>query len=408
MKDSVLKKSGDKLLFILAIAVLAAALVRQGCGGVAGGGGKEKQIKAASGTDIVFTQWWEDDLEKDTLPLLIKEFEDLNKGIKISLIKTTYEDLRRDLFSNSGAASLGDIIALDPLWVPDLGEMGIIESGETGGSQAPLLSFINVLYYNTEILKEAGFSRPPKNRSEFLDYARKVSGREKNRRALAMGGNNSRWIYDDIFPWIWAAGAGLVKDGKPAVNTRPVIESLAFLSAMQKEGLIIHCAEDSEKQDEFISGRAAFMIAPASGIRMLRERMGDEIFSVTSVPVPDNYAGKTFFACASWTTGINSASGRREEARLFMNFLAGKAVLLSEKAAAASTRVSPPEPLYAKVRDIAISGENAADFAGIPWNEPEKILREELSAIFEEKYPPAAAAAVIQKKWEAVPARHKQ
>ena len=394
MKNSIYREHGDKLLFALALTVLAIILIR-------GAAETGRRINEASAPPIVFTQWWEDDLEKDTLPELIKEFESLHKGIKIVLDRRPYEELRRDLFNFSETASFGDIIAIDPLWVPELQQNKIIESRPDGNSQAPLLSFINVLFYNTEILKEAGFSRPPKSRSEFLAYARTVSGNVKNRRGLAMDGNSSRWVYDDVFPWIWAAGAELIKDGKPAFNSRPVIESLAFLSALEREALISHAEPAGNKAEDFISGRAVFMIAPASYIKLLRERMGGEAFGITAVPSPDNYMGRTFFAGATWTVGINSASAFREEAGTFAAFLSEKALVLSEK-----TMVIPeeagapfsPDPFYSKLWDIAIAGESARDFTGLPWTELEKIFREELSALFAEKASAAETAAAIQEK----------
>jgi len=397
----------DKLLFILALAILAAAFIRDGK--IPG-----KRIKVNPPPSLVFAQWWEDDLEKDALTELVREFESLHKGIKITLNRRSYEELRNDLFNSVETASLGDIIAVDPLWIPELRKSEIIESRREGNAEAPLLSFINVLYYNTEILREAGYSKPPKSRGEFLDYARAIAGTGKNRRGLAMGGNSSRWIYDDVFPWIWSAGTELIKDGRPVVNSKSVIESLAFLSALEREGLIIHGAPDGvkgakgakgAKADAFISGRAVFMIAPASCIKPLRERMGEDTFNITAVPPPDNYAGKTYFSDAAWAVGINAASAYREEAASFADFLAEKARFLSEKAPAFQEDSSAPlssDPVYSKLWDIAITGEKARDFAGLPWTELEKIFREEISALLMEKTSPAEAAGAIQEKTAAV------
>ena len=412
MKDFNFQKHGDKLLFALALAVLAVLLVRS-LGKVA------TQTAAVS---IVFTQWWQDDLEKNTLQDLLKEFESLNPKIKAVLGERSYEDLGRELFNTEvkqgeAKSPLADVFALDPLWVPELLERGIIEK-----QQASFLSFINVFYYNIEILKKAGFTRPPKNRSEFLACARALGpdNAVDNVHALTLGlnssnGKASRGLYDDVYPWIWSAGAQLIKDGKPSVTSRPVIESLAFLASLYSDGFIVpgaFSADNKKKLEDFISGRAAFMIAPARDIALIRKRMGDEAFGITSVPTPDNYAGKPFFAAETWTIGIHSGSAHKEEARLFAAFLAGKASFLSDKAKAfpgtdvslsghsqMSGRGSPPDPFYSKVRDIAITGEIAQDFTGLPWVEMEEIFREELSVLFEGKNSPAETARIIQEKW---------
>ena len=418
MKDFNFQKHGDKLLFALALAVLAALLFRSL--------GKAANHAAAPG--IVFTQSWQNDPEKQgvgsgSLQDLVKEFESLHGNIKVVLNERSYEDLRLELFNTAYADKKGvlpgDILMLDQLWVPELFDRGIIEE-----QREPLLSFINVFYYNIDILKKAGFTRPPKSRSEFLACARAL-----NVFALTLGLNSSRGIYDDVFPWIWSAGVQLTRDGKPSVTARPLIESLGFLASLNSEGLIVpgaFSADNEKKLEDFISGRAAFMIAPTRDIALVRERLGDEAFGITVVPVPDNYTGKPFFAAETWTTGVHSGSAQKEEAGLFAAFLAGKASLLSDKARAfPGTDVSPPAPVpsnlrfgaesgnssvtgrsspqdvfYSKVRDIAISGEIAQDFTGLLWAELEGIFKEELSSLFEGKSSPSETAAAIQKKWE--------
>ena len=421
LKGMKIEKYGDKLLFVLALAFLVLVIFRLW---------GNKPIRKTQVSPIVFTQWWENDSETEILKALIEEFESLHSGLKITLATQSYEDLRRDLFNSDLStslenappvnAALGDIIALDPLWVTELLNKGIIEN-----ANAPLISFINVFYYNTGILREAGFSRPPKTRGEFLNYLRALSGGAENRTGLsgasspglALGINDSRGIYDDIFPWVWAAGAQLVVDGKPTVNSRPVIESLSFLAALNSEGLIAPAAfsANPEKLDDFVSGRAAFMVAPASEIGYVREHLGDD-FGVTSIPAPDNYTGKSLLGSAGWTVGLYSGSTHKEEAKLFIDFLAEKASFLTMGAGAGAMPVSGPTPkeddLYLKVWDITIAGELAEDFSGLPWTELEEAFREELAAMFAgamfgdamfgERSWPAEAAAAIQKKWEAI------
>jgi len=396
MKDF-FRKHGDKVLFVLALAFLAAALFR-----------REGSWRPVETPGIVFTQWWEGDLDKDTLMALAKEFEGLNNGIKVTIDYRPYEDLRRDLFASAETASsdnasiVGDIVALDPLWIPELLEMGSIED-----STITLFSFIDVLYYNVDILKNAGFSRPPKDRSEFIEYARTLAGSKELLPgyvlAFALSENSSRGVYDDVFPWIWAAGVRLINDGSPVVNSRQVVESLAFLSALNSEGLIApdtFRADAARKLEHFISGEVAFMVAPTVYVKQVRERMGDDAFGITSVPGPDNYFGRPLFATAGWAFGVHSESQRKEEARLFAEFLAGKDSAFSEQTGAVPGNGAPParDAFYSKVWDIAISGESARDFAGLPWMEMEAAFREGLISLFAGRATPTEAAAAIQEK----------
>jgi len=348
---------------------------------------------------IVFTQWWEKDEDKELLLEIISEFENFHDDFKIILNTCSYEDLRLALFQDT---PIGDVIALDPLWVSELEKKEIMEN-----VNANPVSFINILYYNIYILKEAGFSRPPKTRGEFLAYARRLADSKGNPAGLALGMNSSRGIYDDVLPWIWSAGAQLIKDGKPQVNSRQVVDGLSFLALLYSEGLLTpqsFTVGPAEKLEDFISGKAAFVIAPASKIGFVRERMGDEAFSVTSIPTPDNYAGKSFFAVSAWTVGVHTASPHKEEAKLFAAFLGENAAYLSDKMNAIPENGTPAayDAFYSKVWDIEIAGEMAQDFSGLNWVELEESFKEELSALFAGKASAAQTAGSIQKRWVAV------
>ena len=416
------KKYGDNLLFALALAVLMTALFYSV---------STRRARQAELTTIEFTQWWQGDLERDTLRSLIAEFESLHEGIRVILNEMPYTDLRFDLFTSGtydDGAKIppGDVLALNPFWVPDLLNRGIIESAET-----PILSFINVLYYNIDILREAGFTRPPKTRGEFLTFARAVAANEGTRAAYALGlglGNSPRGVHDDVFPWIWAAGAQLIRDGNPVVTTAPVVQSLAFLASLNNEGLIApgaFYADSRQKLEDFISGRTAFMIAPTRYIAFVRDRMEEGSFNITSVPMLDNQMGIPFFASVGWTLGIHAGSAHKEEARLLSAFLAGRALHLSNNARGAIPaytvpdaqmgRASPLAPFYSNIWEIVLAGEAAADFSGLtgepaagagqgfpPLHALEEIFRDELSALFAGTASPAETAAAIQTRWLAV------
>ena len=407
MKDFSIKKHGDKLLFYLALAIIAGAIIRLIVPAV---------IKQTT-FSIVFTHYWQDDLEKGVLEDLVEEFENLHSEIKIVIKDRNYEDVRNDLFYPSEEYFPGDVLAIDPLWVPELLERNIIENKwemenpaaarpETQSIESPLLSFMNVLYYNVDILKEAGFSRPPKNRSEFLNYLRVIAEEESPRSTFIIDKNNSRWIYDDIFPWIWAAGIHLINDGIPMVDSRQTIDSFSFLASLYRQSLILK--EGEKKPEKFISGEAAFMTAPSNHINYLKKHMGEETFGISNIPVPDNYAGNTFYSSLGWSLGVNKASLNKREARLFAAFLAEKSSLLSATTGEIPGSGAPPietGAINSKLWDISISSEAAQDFSGLPWTELEKIFREELNSLFNGENTPAGAAEAIGKRWSLINGR---
>ena len=401
MMNEFFKKHGNKLLLFVALAFFIAALLLLGTKST----NKKDRKENAEPPSVVFTHWLDNESDKEVFLGIISEFESLHGDFKVILNTCSYESLRLAFFRGSppeNSGFPGDIVALDSLWVNELSKKEIIEN-----VNATPVSYINILYYNINLLKEAGFMRPPKTRGEFLAYARHFSGTKGKQAALALGMNSSRGIYDDIFPWIWSAGAQLIKDGKPQVNSRAVVDSLTFLASLYSEGLLTpqsFTADPAGKLNDFISGKTAFVIAPASEIRFIREQLGDEAFGVTSIPVPDNYAGKSFYAVSAWTTGVYSASTQKEKAKLFVDFLAEKAAFISNRMKAIPGSGIPPayDAFYSKVWDIAIACEAAQDFSGFNWLELEESFKEGLSAFFAGNASASETAAAIQKRWESI------
>ena len=387
------KTAGDNLLFALALAVLISGVFTS----------LVRRAGEAAIPSLVFTQWWQDDLRDGSLERLVAEFQSQHPEIRIILRQKSYEDLRRELFTPAdpelAGAAPADIVALDPLWVSGLLAREVIESAES-----PILSFINVLYYNIDILREAGFIRPPRTRSEFLTFARTLAaGGESAALVLALGEDSFRGIHDTVYPWIWAAGAQLLPDGNPALTSPAIVQSLAFFASLSQEGLIApgaFAADSSQALEAFISGRTAFMVASTRYIALVRERMGEDAFNITTIPIPDNLAGTQFLASLGWTVGVHSQSAHKEQARLFAAFLAGRAPFLAENARGAVPAAPVVDPFYSRIWEIALTGETAGDFSGI-IKEPELegIFREELPALFAGELTPAQTAAAIQGRW---------
>ena len=397
----IIKKYKDKLIFFSAIAILLGGLLPIIHGSIST---RLADNSTPAPVVLVFSHWWNDYLGEETLLELKNEFEEIHENISLIFHDVTYEEMEEMLFHYE-ADFTADIFAFDMLWIPLLlrGDTLDVRLGRTVNES--LFSFINLLYYNINLLSEAGFVMPPRNRTQFLQYARAIRNSHDNVWALGMALNNNRALFDDIFPWIWFSGAELFRGGTPNVNTRQVIDSLAFLESLFNEDLTAPnalYATNSDKLNDFISGRTAFMIAGEIYIRMIREEMGEDSFSISSLPVPDNYAGSSFYSSTAWSAGVNPASLNIEAAMLFVDFLFERKELLAERAGTISGSSIPrpdSDPHYSKVWDIAIAAEIAGDFFSIPIHNLEEIFMEEFNSLLAGEITPTQAAAAIQRAW---------
>ncbi|GHV86902.1 sugar ABC transporter substrate-binding protein [Spirochaetia bacterium] len=413
-------KRSDKILIILIILLIAAALVfrigfRSG-GNSQGGAAKTEKV------NLVFTQPQESEWDENLISSLIEEYETLHPEVSIRWQPLTYNELRDARtaiaaadtagteFAAEGRSSLPDIIVMEGPYLAEFIEAETFRSlaaylpPETPIEEwaLPLVSSMDVLFYNIDILKAAGFDRPPRDRREFLRYAQAVSnGNEgpakKYGAALALGPAEIRGVYRDVFSWIWAAGARLIRDGAPDLDDRQVKDTLAFLAQLNREGCLApqsFIATGAERLDEFAAGKIAMMTGSVQDIARVREGMEDGSFGVTLIPGPAGYAGKPIFGLSVWYAGISRRSEHPDEARNFLFYLREKGALIAEqiRAVPGSNGQAAPyiteDPFYAKVWDMYEAADLVQELAAFPkTRELENAVREELVKLFAENPP---------------------
>ncbi|MDR0622863.1 MAG: extracellular solute-binding protein, partial [Treponema sp.] len=420
-------KKLDRYLFIAAIVLLSGfTAVRLAV----------KITEKTQKVTLTFTQFLERGLEDGALASLIAEFEERNPGIRIRAETRPYGEQYQGGAGEApkqGEQPAG-IVILDEGWVNAFLQRDLlaslnpyVQSGPDSDQRViPLISFMDLLFYNIDLLKAAGFDRPPKNRAEFLACA-KAFARGKGTApsepaasspgtgifgaALALSPEDRRGIRRDVFSWFRAAGAPVIRDGRPDFQNRALVETLDFLGQLNREGLLspgTFTKTGAQKNGEFARGRVAMMIGSMEDIPFLREQMGDPAFGVTLIPAPAGYTGKPVIGPSFWYAGISSSCKHPGEAWAFLAFLAEKSPLLAAQTRAVPGSGDSPgsyikeDPLYSKAWDIYEAAEVIRDFSpGFPRTEDlETIIREELAALFAGQKNAAETSAAIQARWE--------
>jgi multiple sugar transport system substrate-binding protein len=413
-------KQGDKIIFILALGLLAAVLVFK-----IGSGGAAKKEKV----NLVFTQLRESEWGEGGLSSLIEEYEKLRPGVRIRQNLKSYDEILDEAGAAEAAAAGPDIIAMDGRYLAEFIEAGIFSSldsylhSETPLEEwvLPLVSSMDVLFYNIDMLKAAGFDRPPRDRAEFLRYAQAVSDdsgggkggpNKKYGAALALSPADPRGVCQDIFSWIWAAGA-LVLPGAaintpraaPDFSSKPAADTLAFLAQLDREGLLApqsFTATRQQRLDEFTAGKIAMMTGSVRDIARARERMKDGSFGITLIPGPAGYTGKPVFGLSVWYAGIGR-SEHPDEAWAFLLYLRENSVMLAEQIRAVPGSLSREgfiapyigsDPYYSKAWDMYEATDLVQELTAAPGiRELEKAVRDKLEKKFAE-----GQGSAIQKK----------
>jgi ABC-type glycerol-3-phosphate transport system substrate-binding protein len=412
-----LPKISDRLLFAAALAVAVLMLIRFAV------------HKAPEKTTLVFAYAEMPSMnqkEEELLHSLAGEFEALNPEIRIRFEKKSYDELKNLVRETPGTETentknrktVPDIAALDDWLLRDGIRKGSLVSpyadkGDEHGEippetsrTVPLVSLVDVLFYNIDILKAAGLDRPPGNYGEFLAAAEAVAKYAMTERAgadeihavaLALSPDDPRSVFRDVFSWMWAAGSGPLSpetDGNfPGRRTAAALE---FLGQLARDGRLAPGTFEKtgmERLEEFAEGKIGMMTGSVKDIAFLEKSMKGA-FGITRVPGPAEYPGRPVFALYGLYAGILRQCAHIDEARAFLAFLA-------EKNPGETAWMETEDPLSVKARDMYEAAGIIQGYAGfIQGAELEDLVRKELVPLLEGNRSGADTAAAIANQWK--------
>jgi len=367
-----------------------------------------------------------------TMETLAQEFERQNPDFRVKLPNALSEKGREP-----------DILFFDENEFNALAAEGVLLpfgsfSGEKTENQmqaAPLVFFMDLLFYNIELLRAAGFERPPKTGDEFLAYVKTINAADNGiladaaGAAMALGPENSQALSREIFSWIWAGGGNFRPNddsslSAPVINTKQIIGDFNFLRSLYREvvqtqTLSRDIFEITGEQvlESFAQGKTAMIIASTRTIPMFREKMGDGVFGITTIPGAGT-AGKYSVSLSGIFAGINKNCVNQDAAAVFLEFLAAKSPLFCAQLKAVpgylpdlqsgdNKNYIKEDLFYSKAWDIFEASTVIRGFLGVPGaQEYENAVREEIKSFFEDKRTAQETVKDIQKRWDEIFTRY--
>ena len=388
---------------------------------------------ALADTTIEFVQWWEPEMPAGALRGIMNDFEAANPGIKVTLVSGPYSTTHDQIVAGAASGTLSDVVGLDGAWVNGLAKQGAIASldplmdaAKFDRSQIadiikvdgksymfPLASFVYPVFVNLDMAKAAGVDKLPATRTEFAEAAKKMTHADKNQYGwvLPLSEQTPNGIQNDVMSWVWASGQSMLKDGKPNVDSEPVVAALTYIKGLQDAGVIspgTFAKKEQDKVEEFVNGRVGMMIDSLAHINLIRKRNPDLHFGISALPAVDGYAGKRGLPYASWGIGVSDSSKHKAEAWKLVSYLMspevnGKLVTIANAFPGnvnAKPDFSKADPLFAEAFKIFQAGKLANEFVGLPV--AEQLMREmviEVQKLFDGQETAQQATANTQKAW---------
>ncbi len=394
--------------------------------------------KEGSDDDVVeisFIQWWEPELPEGSLRAIMDEFEAANPDIKVTLISGPNASIYDQIIAGTATGTLADVVGMDGKWAYDLTMAGgviplddylaespytedisIITKVHDDSIMFPLVTFLYPLYCNMDLLNEAGYTEPPKNRTEFAEMAKAVTNPAENKYGwiLPMPVQSSTGLRVEVMSLYWANGYSMLKDGKPNLTNQHMYDVLNYTKDLYDTAVSpgAFAKMEQDKNEEFANGNAAFAFSSLAALNMLLERNPDLNLVLTDVPAEDDYTGQRGIRYADWGVGISASSDHPDEAWRLIEYLISPEV--NQKFASlakgfpGNTTVVPdwvddPNPIYQQAFDIFQRSTLVNEYLALPnSDEMGRRFATEIQKFFDGQCTAEEACQAAQDSWNEI------
>lgn len=301
-------------------------------------------------TTIQFWHTWQG-LEAEKFAQVISEFSKVHPEIKVEVLDSTTTEKQLIAMTSGAAFDVG--LTMDYTanqWAttgaladmtPFIEETGtdlsnyvepLLKLGEVDGKQygIPFTMDTFMLFYNKDILAEAGYSEPPKTWEEFSEMCQAVTQTDAN-------GDYTRLGCIPDYPWVTVAaipysfGASLYDEqtNKVLASSDTMKEALELKYSLYsgyydnakvqkfKAGL----GQYQSAENPFFTGKVAFSIEGEWYPTFLEEYAPDLNWGVTSLPYPEGREAESCGFLQGAMLVIPEASKNKEAAYTFIDWL---------------------------------------------------------------------------------------
>lgn len=341
-----------------AAVLLAGALAGCGGGGSANGGagstaqGAGSDPQAAGKTVELRFSWWGAQERHDRTLKMIEKFEELHPNIKIEPEYSAFGAYQEKLATQIAGSNAPDIMSMSLIYIQGYAQRGVLKDmtpyvGKTLNTDGlnqellanmgtingelvglPLSQSASVLFYNSEMLKQAGAEAPKPDMTydEYFELMRDLKGKLGEGK---YGTNDMAGLFEAFMYYLFSKGDVLYKDGQLAYKDENLKEWLEMWDRARKEGIVPPASETASYQlatydpakEPILKGTVAFEGPLFVPYYTAMEGMLKDKLEMTTIPRASGSTGTASVLLPGIFLCINENTKHPEEAALFADFM---------------------------------------------------------------------------------------
>lgn len=246
-----------KKTFKMMTAIVLSVGLLAGCGAKNNTSGNTGEGGGASNEKVTLNVWGMGE-EAKTLPKLADEFTKENPNITVNVQALPWDQGHEKLLTAIASKKGPDVVQMGTSWIPEFADAGIladltpyvqqypelnpdnfyagaVESGKFGDKYvgAPWYVETRVLFYRTDLLKEAGYNAAPATWEELSDAAQKLAARGNGKYGMSIDPK------EQSLGFMFARQNGaewFTADGKPNFTDPKFIEAVEYINSFYQNG----------------------------------------------------------------------------------------------------------------------------------------------------------------------------